>query len=203
MPPLFILTSWRRRGFDDAHPFPRDAGTLGLLLFLLALAVLFTASVVAYVVVRIQTPNWPPPGIPPLPRTLWLSTALILAGSATIHLALTAARRNRQRRAQLGLTLTTLLGFAFLITQTWNWFALAAREMTLTSNLYAWQFYVLTALHAAHLIGGLIPLAVVTARSYTGRYHALHHEPVKHCAIYWHFLDGVWIVLFTMLVIVG
>ncbi|MCZ6542722.1 MAG: cytochrome c oxidase subunit 3, partial [Planctomycetota bacterium] len=62
-------------------------------------------------------------------------------------------------------------------------------------------FYVLTGVHALHVIGGLIPLAAVTIRSFRNRYSSTDHAAVRYCAMYWHFLDGVWIVLFATLML--
>ena len=93
-------------------------------------------------------------------------------------------------------------GFHFLLVQTWNWWGLIAAKMTATSkNLYAFTFFMLTGLHAAHVIGGVILLGVVTARAAQGRYGSGRHNGVTYAAMYWHFLDAVWIVLFAVLVL--
>ena len=95
------------------------------------------------------------------------------------------------------------LGVIFVLLQTANWYGLALREVTARTNLYAFTFFMLTGLHAAHVVGGLIPLGVVLAKSVRGRYGSGYHPGVRYMAMYWHFLDVVWIVLFAVLVIFG
>ena len=69
------------------------------------------------------------------------------------------------------------------------------------TNLYGFLFYLLTGLHALHVVGGLVPLAVTTARAWQGKYTAVAHAGVEHVALYWHFLDVIWLVLFGVLVL--
>jgi len=132
---------------------------------------------------------------------LWISTVIIVISSFTMQAAVRAAKGGRQRALRAGMLLTTLLGVAFLVSQTLNWFALVAANLTARTNLYGFTFYMLTGLHAAHVVGGVIPLAVVTARAWRGRYSAAFHPGVQYCAIYWHFLAAVWLVLFVVLVL--
>jgi cytochrome c oxidase subunit 3 len=172
---------------------------MGIKVLILALSMLFGASLLAYLVIRLRAPAWPPPGMPHLPGALWGSTVIIVISSLTMHAAVRAAREGRGRALAAAMLLTTLLGVLFLLSQTVNWFSLAAASLTASTNLYGFTFYVLTGLHAAHVIGGVIPLAVVTVRSWQGRYSAAFHPGVEYVAIYWHFLAVVWVVMFTLL----
>ena len=181
------------------------AGMLGMRLFLVSLGVLFGAVLVGYLVIRLQPTAEPAPEIPPLPAGLWLSTVLMLISSVTMQWALGAARRDRHRQLRVGMAATTLLGLAFLGTQTVCWIQWSG---PLTASLDEVQkafvltgFYVLTGVHALHVIGGLIPLAAVTIRSFRNRYSSTDHAAVRYCAMYWHFLDGVWLVLFATLML--
>lgn len=178
------------------RPAP-GAGPFGLAIFLVSLAVLFLGSLVAYAAIRLQAPVWPPPDLPPLPRTLMLSTALIFLGSVTVQSAVGCARANRQWALRAALVATLLLGAAFLVSQAFGWAEMVGARTTPTSHLFGWLFYFLTGLHAAHVIGGLIPLGVVTVNAFYGRYSPLHHTGVRLSAIYWHFLGGVWITLYA------
>ncbi|MBZ5641015.1 MAG: cytochrome c oxidase subunit 3 [Acidobacteriia bacterium] len=180
---------------------PLGTGLLGMKLLVLALSMLFAASIFGYLVIRSRAPVWPPPGVPRLPSALWISTLIIVISSFTMQGAVRAARRNRQAALRAGMVLTTLLGAAFLVSQTLNWFALVAANLTARTNLYGFTFYMLTGLHAAHVVGGLVPLAIVTARAWAGRYTAVAHAGVAYCAVYWHFLAAVWIVMFGILVV--
>lgn len=182
---------------------PLVTGRLGMRLLLLSLGMLFAATLAGYFWVRSSAEVWPPPGMPALPAGLWLSTALIAVSSATVQWALAGARRGAQGSLRSGLLLTTLLGLGFLASQTVSWFTLVASSFTPRINLYAFTFFLLTALHAAHVIGGLAPLAAVTIRAWQGRYGANAHAGVEYVATYWHFLGAVWLVLFVVLFLAG
>ena len=187
------------RGDGRDRPAPLETGRFGMRLLVAALSMLFAASLVAYLLIRSRTPVWPPAGMPRLPGTLWISTLILLASSVTMQAAVRAARAGRAAALRADMLVTTLLGVAFLASQTLNWFALVAENLTAKANLYGFTFYILTGLHAAHVVGGLIPLAVVTARAFKGRYSAEFHPGVEYCAIYWHFLAVVWVVMFAIL----
>jgi heme/copper-type cytochrome/quinol oxidase subunit 3 len=180
-------------------PVELATGKLGMRLLIASLAVLFAASITGYIVVRTRAEVWPPEGMPALPAGLWLSTVLIVVSSLTMMWAVAGIRRDRQRPLRLGLLLTLLLGLSFLASQTVNWFGLVAADVRPGANLYAFTFYLLTWLHALHVVGGLVPLGLVTARAWRGGYSAGFHPGVEYTAMYWHFLDVVWLVLFTVL----
>jgi len=188
---------------DRTTPAPLATGRLGMKILVLALSMLFAASIMGYMVIRLRATVWPPPGVPRLPGTLWISTLIIAISSFTMKGVVRAARADRQRALRVGMLLTTLLGVAFLVSQTLNWFSLVAANLTARTNLYGFTFYMLTGLHAAHVVGGVIPLGVVTVRAFRGRSSSVLRPGVEYCAIYWHFLAVVWVVLFTLLVIFG
>lgn len=192
------------RGPGDAggtreREVPIATGRLGMAVLLASLTMLFAAGVVGYLVIRARAEAWPPPGVPSLPGGLWLSTVLILLSSATLHWAVDGIRHDDRRALRMGLTATAVLGLAFLASQTLSWFALVAAEGRPQANLYAFTFFVLTVLHALHVVGGLVPLGLVTARAWRGAYTRERHAGVEYTAIYWHYLGGVWLVLFAVL----
>jgi cytochrome c oxidase subunit 3 len=168
-------------------------------LFLLSLSILFLASIIGYLIVRARADVWPPPGMPHLPRGLWVSTIVLLISSGTMHAALTAIRRGNAGALIGTMLITTLLGVVFLVSQVINWAWLIAIHATAGKDLYLFLFYLLTGLHGAHVIGGLIALTVVTVKAFRGRYTAADHGGVKLTAIYWHFLDVVWLVMFVVM----
>jgi cytochrome c oxidase subunit III len=185
-----------------APPGSLRLGRLGMKLFLVALSVLFAASIVGYLAVRLRAPAWPPEGSPRLPGGLWVSTVILLVSGLTMRLALGQARRGRSRELRNWLLITGLLGVSFLISQLLNWSHLiAGQHLRTQANLYAFTFYMLTGLHGAHVVGGLIPLGLTTARANQGRYTAEAHEGVVHMSTYWHFLDAVWLVMFVVLMV--
>ena len=175
-------------------------GKLGLILLLLALGMLFGSTIVGYLVIRARATVWPPPGMPGLPKGMWISTLLILASTATMEFARTAVRQKRTTALPGGLGVTFLLGVAFLVNQMICWVGPVAAKIAAKPNVFTFGFFVLTWLHAAHVIGGLIPLGITWSRSRAGRYTAESHEGVDFVGIYWHFLTGVWVVLFAVLV---
>jgi cytochrome c oxidase subunit 3 len=178
------------------------AGTAGMVILIVSLTILFLASMAAYVIIRVQMqarlPQWPPPGMPAIPNTLWLSTLVILCTSVTIQMALNAIRRDDEKKLALHLRITFALGLLFLIMQTINWleFYFALNPQTNVSGPYLGMFYILTGLHAAHVIGGLIPLAVVIHHAAHGKYSRNFYPGVRYSCIYWHFLDVIWVALF-------
>lgn len=188
---------------DEPSP---NIGLFGLKIFLASLTVLFAASLVAYVLIRMIARNRGLPlGTLHMPVTLWLSTALMLAGSLTIHTALSAIRLERRARFRRFMVATALLGLAFLGVQAPSLYELLQQHATFREqNVFLYGLIVmLIALHALHVIGGLVPLGVVTGRALRGAYSAGRHEGVQYCALYWHFLDVVWIVMFGLLFLTG
>lgn len=183
----------------SGNPGGPSRGMLGIRLFLASLGMVFAATLAGYLVVRGRAEVWPPPGVPALPSTLWVSTVILLASSATMLLAQRGARRGDDHALGWGLALTLLLGVGFLASQTLNWFALVAADFTMRTNLYGFTFYLLTGLHALHVLGGLGPLAVVTRNALAGRYPPGGATGVAYVAAYWHFLDIVWLVVFAVL----
>lgn len=187
--------------FDAPHA-RHAAGVFGMWLFLITLGVLFVATILGYLVVRLNPdPAEPfrPLDAPGLPHLLLLSTGALMASSAAMHGTVRAIRQGSQRRAARLAGLTLALAVGFLALQAWAWLDLWRAELRIEESLYAWTFYVLTGLHAAHVIGGLVPLVVVWWRARLGRYSPEHPEGAVYCAMYWHFLDAVWLVLYATL----
>lgn len=168
-------------------------------IFLASLAMLFAGSLIGYLVVRSRAEVWRPDGVPPLPAGLWVSTAVIVLCSAAVHRAVVEIRNGRQKGLLTGLFATLGLGIAFLVLQAFNWLQLWAADLTPRRGLYGFTFYLLTGLHAVHVVGGLVPLGFTILRALQGRYSWASHTGVRLVAMYWHFLDIVWVVLFIAL----
>lgn len=179
------------------------AGRLGMFFFIASLSMLFAASLIGYLAVRLKHESWPPEGMPRLPAGLWFSTLVIVLSSIAIQRALRRIRAGDTAGLQKWLWITNGLGYLFLINQTVNWTQLILARVTMSVNLYAFTFFMLTGLHALHVLGGLIELGIVTRKAHRGIYTSTYHPGVEYSAIYWHFLDVVWIIMFTLLVIVG
>ncbi len=182
-----------------------SAGRLGLALLLVSLGVLFAAAIVAYLAVRLSAAPETRALAPELPAGLWLGTALLAAGSVTVQGALAAARRGLLDRLRWLLTLTTLLSTAFLAVQGASWLVMLRAERSVApalgglAGVYLAQVYFLTGVHAAHVIGGLVFLLVVTRSARRGRYSPAQYSGVRNAALYWHFLGVAWLALFATL----
>jgi cytochrome c oxidase subunit III len=181
-------------------PVRRDMARLGMMLVMASLGMLFAAAIVGYLVVRVNAPA--APGVEfPLPAGLWASTALLLGCSGSMAWALRRIRHDDRRGLRRGLATTMALALAFLFSQGVSWAALLEARLTATTNLFGFSFFLLTGLHAAHVIGGLVPLGTIMARAFRDRYSIFEHRGVEYTAMYWHFLDGTWIVVFAVLLV--
>ena len=178
----------------------RGLGTMGMAVFLASLSMLFVASLLGFLLIRFKAEVWPPPGAPPIPWSLWLSTLLALGCSGTMQLGLNAIRAGSNERLNRWLLVTNLLALLFLAVQSLSWWQFYDPEL-LKEHLYAFTFYMLTVLHAAHVVGGMISLVFVTVRAKQGAYNWANYAGIKQSTLYWHFLDVVWLVLFATLLL--
>jgi cytochrome c oxidase subunit III len=182
------------------------AGRFGMWLLLASLGVLFASTLIGFLVMRLQIgatkAGWPQ--LPPLPRVLWASTAVILVSSVTMQWALLSIRHDAQRLLTLAILVTLVLGVAFMSLQAFAWLEWLAPALERWSasperRFAVTCFYMLTGIHALHVVGGLIPMALIASRARRGAYTASNHLGVQLCAMYWHFLDGVWLIVFASL----
>lgn len=188
---------------------PRNTGMIGMLLFLAALTVLFVGSLLVYTLIRTGVFGATPAPLHTvnLPRGLWVSTALMLASSFTLHQALAAVRRERQAALRGFLVATLLLAIGFIAVQVPSMAQLLSRHseaMAGAQKVAAYgSIFFLVLVHALHVVGGLVPLVIVTRNAFVDRYDHESHEPVRNVLMYWHFLDVVWIVMFALLWLLG
>jgi cytochrome c oxidase subunit 3 len=178
-----------------------NAGEIGMVVFIAALSMFFAASVVLYLFMRHMHRPWPPANFPHLPTSLWLSTLDIVCTSITIQGAVLAARRDDTTGLRRNLVATLILALGFLGLQSYAWYKIW-QEMSAVAGAigssYLTMFYLMTGLHAAHVIGGLVPLAVITVGAYRGIYGRKKNAGIRFTATYWHFLDVVWCVIFVV-----
>ena len=177
-----------------------SAKQLAMIVLFGTLTMLFGASVVGYLITRSQNDVWKTASMPGLPLGLVASTILLAALSVAMHVALRAVRQNRFETLQRALTVALLLGLAFVVGQAENWRSMyAAAIATDARTLYAFTFYMLTGLHAAHVIGGFVPLLVVIGKAKRREYSSSNHEGVKLCLQYWDYLGVIWSILLGVL----
>jgi cytochrome c oxidase subunit 3 len=182
---------------SDSDPWRSDGGRAavvrrGVLVLIAVLTAFFLLFLAAYVM-RMQHGDWRPLPEPPL---LWFNTALLFAASVTLQLAVSAWRRERRRRALVTLHLAGALALAFLLGQLWVWRQLSGTGYFSAANPATAFFYLLTGLHAVHLLGGLVVWGRVSLRMVCGAPAAAVGRVVELCALYWHFLLLVWLLLF-------
>jgi cytochrome c oxidase subunit 3 len=186
----------RLSGWSPRREEAEVTAWVGMLVFLAAWTMLFAALFFAYALVRSRAEVWPPPDLPPLPRLVPGLATLGLAGSSlAVDRALRACRPVARRRAGLWLLAGTSLGAVFLALQLLVWTRLWWAGLTPTGGPYPSVFYGLTAIHAAHVLVGLLALAWLARRA-LGRSGA-GRVAVRLWAAYWHFVGAVWLSLFV------
>jgi cytochrome c oxidase subunit 3 len=131
----------------------------------------------------------------PLMRPL-IMTALLLASSVAAWWAERGIRRGEQMRLRLGLAIATALGIGFLGVQAWEY---ASRDVSWKTSAYDSLFITITGFHGAHVAAGLLMLLFVQLRAWLGHFDAVRHEAASNAILYWHFVDGVWLVILTSL----
>lgn len=183
------------------EPFIANKSRILTLFLLLAVLMTFGGLIAAYVVIFTNNvAEWQPFA---LPIQVWVSTAIIVASSITYHLGKNAIIRNEHPGAKKWLVATTVLGAAFVSSQMLAWMALANRGFYLRGNPYAGFFYILTAIHAVHVLGGIAALGSVLLRSWNPTTRP--ESVAKRSAIaevvgwYWHCMGALWLVLFVLL----
>ncbi|HET6251248.1 MAG TPA: cytochrome c oxidase subunit 3 [Tepidisphaeraceae bacterium] len=185
-------------GLKSGFHTPVRTSTIGMNLFLASLFMLFGAGMVGYVIVRVATEKKLPRGDLIIPQALWISTAIVVIASFTIQRAVTELRHEHQPAFRRWLLTTLLLAIAFVIIQCPSLTVLFMRQREMLPKkiaLYGLMF-VLIILHAAHVIGGIIALGWTYSRARKGAYDHETFHPVARVALYWHFLDAVWLVMF-------
>jgi cytochrome c oxidase subunit 3 len=173
-----------------------SAPSLALTILMGSMTMLFGASIVGYGITRAQNPDWRATGMPGLPWGLLLSTAVLALVSYAFRRAVLAVRKNHLEQLERWLWIAGAAATAFLVVQAVNWRAVMSAEASAASRtLYAFTFYMLTGLHAAHVLGGFIPLGVVLRKARTRQYSSSRFEGVRLCRRYWDYLGVVWLIL--------
>ncbi len=185
---------------DDTRFIPEKSRLLtGFLLLVVAMT--FGGLMAAYIVLATnRSLEWQPFA---LPIQVWISTVIIIASSVTYHFAKTKLDRDQREVARKWFIITTILGAAFISSQILSWLELTKRGLYVKGNPYAGFFYILTAVHAFHVIGGIVALGSVLLRVWnpTSNSAAIAKRKVIAQVVgwYWHFMGGIWIVLFLLL----
>jgi cytochrome c oxidase subunit 3 len=195
---------------DDDHHGPPPANRssrvepslLGMLLFIISEIMVFGAFFTAYFFIRVveQGHTWFPVDGKALPVAVaGVNTAILLSSSLTLHWAQTSIKNGNRFGLQAGMFTTFLLGLTFLFIQVNEYvhIGFAAQD-----HAQATIFFGLTGLHGAHVTIGLVLLAMVTWRSFKGHFSAEHHHGVEIPGIYWHFVDVMWVIVYTTIYVI-
>jgi cytochrome c oxidase subunit III len=186
---------------EAKKPLSMHPKKFGLWLFMVSVVMIFGALTSAYIV-RQAEGNWLDFE---LPSMFWVNTVVILLSSVTIHWAYLAAKKDKIEMAKLAISITAVLGVAFLIGQLLGWsqlvgngIYLVGREGSAVSGSF---LYVISGLHGVHVISGVIFLLVALVSVFRLRVHSKNLAQLEMCATYWHFLDGLWLYLFVFLLL--
>lgn len=163
--------------------------------FIVTIIMLFASQTSAYLVRRAEG-NWVEFEIP---QIFWYSTIVLILSSISMHWSYLAAKKDNFNTLKIAISITFVLGLAFLGMQFAGWKELVAQNVYFVGNPSGSFFYVFTLLHGGHLITGLIVLCVTFASAMRLKVHAKSLRRIEICATYWHFLDILWIYLFAFL----
>ena len=180
-------------GLGGSGSVPQRTYITGMTVGLGGILMFFMALVSAYIVRKdIPNSNWHPLAVP---RILWLNTAVLIASSFTLSHARKLLKSNDQKGFRHWWSVTTILGVFFLVGQIIAWQQLRATGLFLATNPSSSFFYVFTAAHGLHLLGGVLALTWILFRP---THRLTQGTATEVAAIYWHFMDGLWVFLFLL-----
>lgn len=176
---------------------------LGMWIFLLSEVMFFTALIGGYIILRFSRPDaWPAPGeVLNIPVTA-VNTFILICSSVTMVKAYAAAAAGHQAALRGWLVATVLIGAAFVGVQAYEYVELVSHGFFPSSGLYGSTFYTMTGFHGFHVSMGVLCMIWVTGKAFRGGYSAADHRGVEVIGLYWHFVDLVWIILFTIVYLI-
>ncbi|MEO6611559.1 MAG: cytochrome c oxidase subunit 3 [Chitinophagaceae bacterium] len=164
-----------------------------------SILMMFAGLTSAFIVKSNQT-SWVPVVIP---KVFWISTAVIIASSVTVQMALRSFKQREMGKYRLLIGVTLLLGTAFVFLQWLGFRDLWAQQITFKGSGAGQFLYVIFGLHAIHVIGGIITLIVMFIKAFVGETKLYSSVPVEVAATYWHFVDLLWVYLLVFFLIIG
>lgn len=175
-------------------------GVLAMYTFLASEVMFFGALIGSYIILRHGSLVWPPAGDPELPKGMTgINTLILVASSFTFHWGHKGLLAGNVGKLKLGLLLTVLLGATFLGIQANEWTSLIHEGLLPSKSILGACFFTLTGFHGLHVLGGVVTLLIVYLKSLAGRYSAQNDTGVHMIGLYWHFVDVVWIILYSSL----
>ncbi len=191
----------RNESFEEAEKYQSNKFRIAMWFLLLVVMMTFGGLIGAYIVISTNgVAEWKPFN---LPVQIWVSTILILTSSLTYTISQNALTADNQQKAKNWLLATTALGGTFIASQILAWLELVERGVYVESNPYAGFFYILTGVHALHILAGISALGYLLLRTWRKTFveEELERRKIISNAVgwFWHFMDGVWVVLFLLL----
>lgn len=182
----------------------RRTSFVGMVMALASWTMLFVALFFSYAVLRLNAATWPPDGLAPLPKALpLLNTLVLLLSSCVLHQGTRPDAEEKPGALRRALLFTMLLGGLFLALQLAVWIPLWQHGFRIdNTGTYGSIFYGLTVFHALHVLAGLLALAVLLPGASAGRYASGRSSAVRSSAMFWHFVDVVWVVMFVAVYLV-
>ncbi|MFZ0889797.1 MAG: heme-copper oxidase subunit III [Candidatus Binataceae bacterium] len=187
----------------EAPLTPESWGKLGMWIFLAADAMTFGAAIAAYGALRIDNVNWPQPSQLLGIQTTAIMTFILICSSVTMVEALSGIKHGLQEKFLRFLALTVLGGLAFLGMQAFEWHHLIVGEgLSIKTSLFSATFFLLTGFHGCHVFGGVVYNSVLEVRGLMGKIPREKSNLVEIAGLYWHFVDLVWILIFTFVYLI-
>ena len=181
---------------------PESWGKLGMWTFLAADAMTFGALLAGYGALRYGDPSWPRPStILGIPLTA-LMTFLLICSSVTMVEGLAGIRQGNMSKFRTFIGLTVLGGILFLSLQAYEWTHLIEHGQSIRRNNFGATFFILTGFHGMHVFSGVVYLTIILLLGMAGRFTAERSSPVEIAGLYWHFVDLVWILVFTFVYLI-
>jgi cytochrome c oxidase subunit 3 len=179
-------------------PAPRESSApstlgVGVVVWLASELMFFAGLFAAYFTLRSVNDVWPPEGVELETLRTAIATAVLVASSGAMHMAVVAAKRDDRRGAATWLGVTALMGTIFLLNQVTEY---VQADFRIDDHAYGSVFYLMTGFHGLHVIGGLVFMGAV-AVIIAGPSRAPAHQTVEVCGYYWHFVDVVWVAMFS------
>jgi cytochrome c oxidase subunit 3/cytochrome o ubiquinol oxidase subunit 3 len=186
---------------EEAWVLP-DKGKAGMACLIVAESAIFIIFVVAYLFYIGKSLSGPTPA--EVLRIPWIGSICLLSSSLTVHFAVTALEKGKSALSTTWLALTVLLGGIFLGSTAIEWHELIYEHgLTIQTNLFGTTYYSLVGLHASHVVVGLVMLALTLVFGVMGKLKAHHAHRLDVLSYYWHFVDAVWVVVFTVVYVIG
>ncbi|HEY1354483.1 MAG TPA: heme-copper oxidase subunit III [Ktedonobacteraceae bacterium] len=177
----------------------RSMAWWGMILFIASEALIFANFIASYLYLEIRNWNGPAWHLPSEITYPIINTIILICSSFPVHLAGRGIAQGNQRQLKIGLFLTILMGAIFLGGQVYEYSGLFGMQFTQSSSIFGSAFFTLTGFHGLHVTIGAIFLLICLIRSLRGDFTAKNHFAVQAAEMYWHFVDIVWVVVFSMI----